>query len=176
DAIDERHGYQWFYHSHAPADRAGSTEHGHIHVFARKLAWAPWVDATGESEFAHRLGLADNHASTRHLFCIGLSPKGVPQSLFTVNSWVTGDAMMSAASTLKMIEGLRLSTGHVLIDEVIGSIVRLYRPQLCGLMRQRDAVLTARAERGPVTLDDESVEVLSELRIDPDQRVAECQV
>lgn len=172
DAIDDRHGYQWFYHSHAPADRAGSTEHGHIHVFARPTAWAPWADAAGEPEFARVLDMAGRQASTRHLLCIGLDAKGVPQSLFTVNSWVTGDAMMSEASTVRMIAGLRLSTGHALIDEVIVAITRLYRLQIDGLMQQRDATLIDRARLGPGTLDDESMEVLSELRINPDQQLA----
>ncbi len=172
DAIDERHGYQWFYHSHAPGDRTGSTEHGHIHVFARSPAWTPWADVTGEQEFARVLDIASPAASTRHLLCIGLDAKGVPQSLFTVNSWVTGDAMMSAASTVQMIDGLRLSTGHALIDEVIVAITSLYRPQICDLMRQRDAALIDRAQHGQGTLDDESMEVLSELRISPDQQLA----
>jgi len=39
DAIDQSSGYQWFYHSHSPEDRPGATEHGHVHLFARKPLW-----------------------------------------------------------------------------------------------------------------------------------------
>ncbi|MGH8211403.1 MAG: DUF6969 family protein [Steroidobacteraceae bacterium] len=172
DAIDGRHRFQWYYHSHSPADRPDSSEHGHIHLFARTDAKRTPLDAEAESAFLKRLGSEDSESKTRHLLAIGLSPVGIPISLFTVNRWVTGDQLLSATGSLRLLQSLSLDTGHRLIDRLIGSLIYLYRPQLKALFRKRDTCLFARARSGPSTLDDESLELLSETRVDLDRAVS----
>lgn len=168
DARDHARGYQWFYHSHSAEDRPGAAEHGHFHVFARRPALDRWLVANDETSWRQGLGFSRSSAKTRHLFCIGLDAKGVPNTLFTVNSWVTGDAMASAEGTLRLIAGLDLDTGHAGIDRLISSLAKLCAPQFARLMRDRDQALVKRSAVGPGTLEDQELEVLSEARLDLD--------
>ena len=169
DARDDASGYQWFYHSHSADDRPGGQEHGHVHLFARKAAWLAALDPVAEKRWRARLRIRDSRAPTRHLLCIGFDAKGAPNSLFTVNSWVTGDGMASAAGTLRLIASLRLETGHEALDRLIGALARVCAPQIEALMRERDESLFARAQAGLGVLADQKLEILSELRIDLDQ-------
>ena len=171
DAHDRIHGYQWFYHSHSAADRPGAAEHGHLHVFARRPAIRRGLDPAVERNWRGRTGGGKSRAATRHLFCVGLDAKGVPNSLFTVNSWVTGDMMASADGTMRLIDGLRLDTGHGGIDTLVMALARLCRDDLAGLMHMRDEVLTRRAAAGPGGFEDRNLEVLSEVRLDLDARL-----
>ena len=170
DAIDAASGFQWFYHSHAPEDRADFAEHGHIHLFARRKLWSRWSRSTREIQFAKRLGDGTGSSDTRHLLCIGFDAKGLPTKLFTVNSWVTGDSMLSAPATMELLDRLSLSTGHAEVDSVLESVVRLYRAEIYDLLARRDSRLFAAT--GPDVLADESLEVLSELDIIVDQKLA----
>jgi len=170
DAIDQGSGFQWFYHSHSPEDRPGAFEHGHIHLFARRRLWSRRLRSAHEIEFA---SLADDPArqlSTRHLITIGLNAKGIPISLFTVNSWVTGDLMLSASNTALMLEQMTLATGNEDVDAVIECVVRLYKKEIQDLLVRRDALLYQR--RSPGLLCDESLEVLSEIAINVDRKIA----
>lgn len=172
DAIDERGRFQWYYHSHSPADRPGAIEHGHFHLFARTDVRRSLITRDAEAAFLKRLHAHDSEAKTRHLLAIGLSPVGVPISLFTVNRWVTGDQLLSSESSLRLLQSMSLDTGYKLIDRLIVSLVQLHRPQLLSLFRKRDRALLARARRGTGTLDDEAVEVLSEIPVDLDRAIS----
>ena len=172
DAISVDRRYQWYYHSHSLADRPGSIEHGHFHLFARMEGAAEHVDAIAERTFLSVLGEPDSEATTRHLLCVGMSPMGVPISLFTVNRWVTGDLLLSRASTLALLESMTLDTGYAAIDAVLTALAELYRSDIRSLMSQRDRSLRARAAKGPGTLEDPNVEVLSELPLDLDGRIS----
>lgn len=172
DAISVDRRYQWYYHSHSPADRTGSSEHGHFHLFARMEGAAAHVNATAEKEFLSVMGEPDSEAATRHLLCVGMSPVGVPISVFAVNRWVTGDTLLSRASTLTLLESMKLDTGYPAIDAVLTALVELYRTEIRSLIVERDRSLRARAVKGPGTLNDPNVEVLSELPLDLDGRIA----
>ena len=108
--------------------------------------------------------------NTRHLLGIGFDAKGVPMSIFTVNSWVTGDLMLSAGLTSELLDGLRLDTGHAAIDAVIQSVLAMHRAEIRQLLQRRDEVLFGR--EGDV-LADHGLEVLSEIKIDVDAKL-EC--
>ena len=172
DAIDAKRGYQWYYHSHSPADRPGAVEHGHIHLFVRTDARRSLIDSGAEATFLKRMASDDSASKTRHLLAIGLSPVGVPISLFTTNRWVTGDQLLSSKSSLRLLQSISMDTGNKGIDQLICSLLRLFQPKLATLFRKRDRTLFARARRGPGALEDESVEVLSEIPIDLDRAIA----
>ncbi|MBS0212044.1 MAG: hypothetical protein JSR26_02530 [Proteobacteria bacterium] len=174
DAIDSESGFQWFYHSHSPEDRPGAVEHGHIHLFARRQLWAYRLRSKAEREFAALTGHTRTRARTRHLLCIGLDAKGVPTSLFTVNSWVTGDLMLSADGTERLLANLSLATGHPPIDTVIESVVALCRDEIHELLAARDAALCRHPPQA--VLDDRSLEVLSEIPIDLDRKLPQNQL
>ncbi len=174
DAVDEVSGYQWFYHSHTPEDRPGATEHGHFHLFARRQLWARRLQSKAEKAFAALTGNPRKRANTRHLLAIGMDAKGVPISLFTVNSWVTGDLMLSAPGTERLLSGMRLNTGHPDIDAVLESVVALCLAEIRQLLAARDAALSGRPARG--VLAERGLEVLSETAIALDRKLARSRV
>jgi len=156
DAIDHASGFQWFYHSHSPEDRPGASEHGHIHLFARRKLWSRRLRSAHEIEFASLADDPTQPVNTRHLITIGLDAKGIPVSLFTVNSWVTGDLMLSASTTALLLEQMTLATGNEDVDAVIECVVRLYQNEILDLLVRRDALLFQR--RAPGLLTDERLE------------------
>lgn len=170
DAIDQASGFQWFYHSHSPQDRPGSPEHGHIHLFARRKLWARRLGTARELTFSALADAPVEPVNTRHLLGIGFDAKGVATSLFTVNSWVTGDLMLSAPGTAALLDRLSLDTGHKDVDAVIECVVRLCRTEIRTLLQARDALLLS--QRRPGLLRDEGLEVLSEVTIDLDRKLA----
>lgn len=170
DAIDPVSGYQWFYHSHSPQDRPGAVEHGHVHLFARRPVWHRRLRSRSERAFAALCGHPSATPATRHLLTMGLNEKGLPISLFTVNSWVTGDLMLGSDLTLELLSSLKLDTGHPEVDTVIESVVQLCEPELRDVMQRRDATL--RAHQAAEKLQDGSLELLSEARIDLDSKLS----
>jgi hypothetical protein len=164
DARDAGGGYQWFYHSHSPEDRPGAAEHGHIHLFARRPVWARRLQSQAEQEFIRLCGQPAGDAETRHLLAIGFNAKGLPISLFTVNSWVTGDRMLNGPLSVALLAAMRLDTGHPDLDAVIESTIALHLDELPALMARRDAALAANRRQN--RLQDRALEMLSELAVD----------
>ena len=169
DAIDEANGYQWFYHSHAPEDRPGAAEHGHFHLFARRQLWSRRLQSKTEKTFAALTGNPSQRVETRHLLAIGMDAKGVPINLFTVNSWVTGDLMLSAPNTERLLAQMRLNTGHSDIDATLESVVTLCLAEISQLLAARDAALSRGPPRG--VLANRGLEVLSEMGIELDRKL-----
>lgn len=174
DAIDVKRAYQWFYHSHAPEDRPDAGEHGHLHLFARRKLWVHRLRSAAEIEWASLEGEVSQHVKTRHLLSIGLNAKGLPTSLFTVNSWVTGDLMLSASNTSLLLENMRLDTGYETVDAVIESVITLYAAEIRQLLIKRDALLFQ--NKAPGILYDERFEILSEMAIDLDVKLMSVDV
>lgn len=119
-----------------------------------------------ERAFADLCGHRSGSPTTRHLLAIGFDAKGLPISLFTVNSWVTGDLMLGADLTLELLASLTLDTGHPEVDAVIVSVAQLCAPELRELMWRRDEALRSHLAAGK--LQDEALELLSFTPIDLD--------
>ncbi len=169
DAIDSGGRYQWFYHSHAPEDRPAGSEHGHIHLFARRALWKGLPATPDERAFRKLCSNPRSEAGTRHLIAIGLDAKGLPISLFAVNSWVTGDLMLGAEHTARLLSEIELDTGHPDIDRMIVSLVRLCGVEIGRVLAERDEILATRKPRD--VLEDKSLEVLAETALDLDSRI-----
>ena len=170
DAIDTDSGFQWFYHAHSPEDRHGSLEHGHIHVFARKPLWSRRMHSDAERSFASLCGFSRQKPNSRHLLGIGFDAKGLPINIFTVNSWVTGDLMLSAPLTAQLLQGLRLNTGFPQIDAVIEAIAIICKEEISTLLDQRDQALDSIS--APDRLSNTKYEVLSEVPVDLDAKLS----
>jgi hypothetical protein len=170
DAIDLESGFQWFYHAHSPEDRCGSQEHGHIHLFARKPLWGRRMRSHPERSFASLCGSPQQKPNTRHLLAISFDAKGLPLTIFTVNSWVTGDLMLSAPLTITLLDKMRLNTGFSHIDAVIESVATLCRDEIVELLGQRDQAL--RGSASDQKLADETLEILSEIKVDLDSKLS----
>ena len=170
DAVDVEHGYLWFYHSHSPEDRSAAGEHGHFHLFARRKLWSRSLRSRPEKEFS---GLSSGLAApidSRHLIGISVDAKGLPIRLFTVNSWVTGDLMLGTENTLRLLLQMTLNTGYAEPDAVLECVIALCREEIHQLLIERDAVLFG--SESPGVLQNEGVEVLSEIEIDLDRKLA----
>lgn len=169
DAIDRDSDFQWFYHSHAPQDRPDAIEHGHFHLFARRPLWSRRLQSNAERDFAGLTGNPDVRVNTRHLLAIGMDAKGLPVSLFTVNSWVTGDLMLSAPGTERLLATMRLRTGHAAIDTVLECVVALCMDDIRGLLAARDVELSRARSKQP--LADRQLEVLSSTPVSLDAKL-----
>lgn len=169
DAIDVSSGYQWFYHSHSPEDRPEGLEHGHIHLFARRPLWSRRLKSRSEIEFRRICESERTHTNTGHLLAIGMNAKGVPTSIFTVNSWVTGDEMLSKELSMQLLASIQLNTGYPSVDTVIESVIYLCHHEIQTVLQQRDETLASNI--GVSKLQDEKLELLSVLDINLDQRL-----
>lgn len=103
------------------------------------------------------------------MLTIGFDAKGIPRTLFTVNSWVTGDLMLSASNTALLLDQMTLDTGNEDVDTVIECVVKLYKDEIQDLLLRRDSLLYQK--RAPGILGDERLEVLSDIAINVDQKL-----
>lgn len=140
------------------------------YLFAGRGLWSRRLRARAERAFAQRCGNPTEDVATGHLFAIGFDAKGIPISLFAVHSWVTGDLMLSADATLDLLDRFALDTGYSDIEKVITAVMQLYQFELRALMLARDAAL--HAHPAPDKLADTALELLSEIRIELDAKLA----
>ena len=108
DFISENGSLQYFYHSHRDTG-----EHGHIHIFHR-----------------------DNTTShTNHLLAIGLSEKGLPISLFTVNEESVNEKSPGAQTLQQLLKkSLKSSANETPITTWIISFCRFYKEDIINLI------------------------------------------
>lgn len=138
DVFDaDSHG-QYYYHAH----RGAELEHGHFHVFLRAggmpagsrpidyaLASDPWP--AGDEAICH-------------LIAISMDAWGYPTGLFCTNRWVTAEAWYPAEQVIAMLD--RFAIEHAFpnwaVNRWLTAMIRLYRPHIEQLIRQRDEVVT----------------------------------
>lgn len=169
DAIDEKSGYQWFYHTHGTEDRRVDHAHGHIHLFAKRSLWSRRLQSKHEKAFQMLCGSTPLLANTCHLLAIGFDAKGLPVSLFTVNRWVTGDALLSRQLTLNLLQKMQINSGYLHVDAVITSVIQLCFDEITALMTMRDKSLADC--KAPDPLNEQQLEILSETQIDLDEKM-----
>ena len=181
---------QYFYHRHPAAPRARPAErveHGHFHLFLRgegipagiaplllpdlAVANAPIAGVPRQSAPLQR-GSGDEVC---HLFAIAVDPRGEPIRLFTTNRWVTGETWYQADDVIRLLGRFRFAsdTPSALLNRWIGALVCLFRPEIAGLLRQRDkAVMQRRWRWRTNVLEDPRLEITSSVDIDLDARLA----
>jgi hypothetical protein len=147
-----------FFHRHD----AKQTDAGHFHVFQH------------------------HEPADVHLLAIALNWHGRPYRLFSVNRWVTGESWMPAAQTWQQFKKWRIraerkwddalrvcrSSEHAAQDLAqvglwLEALIACLEPEIKACLRARDQSLAAWVERKPGVnlLEDQSLEVLSELAI-----------
>jgi hypothetical protein len=150
DARDHAARARYYYHLHS-VDERYEMEHGHFHVF---LDWPA----------------SNNDIAPTHVVGVAMSAEGQILRLFTTNGWVTGETWRAAESVSDSLQSFNVSSDPARrdLDLWIGSIVRLFQPQIRELLRRRDAALLEMRARHPESdvLEDRSVRVLSETRVD----------
>jgi hypothetical protein len=146
DLCDPVHGAQYFYHAHA-ADERPAREHGHFHSFVR----------------------ADRAGPLHHLVAVAMDGRGRPIRLFTVNRWATEDSWADAGRLIPLLDRfiLDLPQPSRWVNRWLAALLRLFRPQIETLLRERDAALAAWRDAHPRVdaLAARELEILSEIEI-----------
>ncbi len=169
DIFDPDSHSQYYYHNH----REG--EHGHFHVFLRQPGMAkgtkPVPNKTNEPWPKGKEALS-------HLVAISMDDYGFPLALFTTNRWVTGEAWYKAADVIPMID--RFEIDHALpswpVNRWLTGMLALFKPQISGLVRERDEKVTAwrltHASAEADAWEDRDLELTSNLEISVEDQIA----
>lgn len=120
-------GWRVYYHSH-PLAGPSSREHGHFHLFA--------PSSVEEAQWAHLAALA-------------MDREGQPLRWFATNRWVTGGAWCERGPLLAAIDALVPEAEPDTLGCWLTAMLQLYREDLAGLLRARDARLAQQATAHP---------------------------
>lgn len=171
DVFDSKTQSQFYYHAHA-ADRRFPGEHGHFHTFLRPRGMPDGVAPADVPDFVPP---ADPDDALSHLVAISMDKNGLPVRLFTVNRWVTGEAWYTAENVVAMLD--RFDIDHTRpsrpLNRWITNMLRLFRPQIVDLIRQRDRVVADWQRRRPArnVFEDRELEVTSHVEISIDDQM-----
>ncbi len=167
DIYDPVSGAQYFYHAHGlPAEQVGeerkfhnflppveagahrpAREHGHFHTFLRPAG----------------------STTPCHLIAIAMDYTGRPIRLFTVNRWVTEDGWAAATSLAAILDRfvVDLPRPSRWVNRWLAALLRLFRPQIEDLLRQRDATIAGwrRKHPGVDAHTARELEILSQMEI-----------
>ena len=108
DIISNCRSLQYFYHSHR-----NSGEHGHIHIFRKNF----------------------DTSQTNHLLAIGLSDRGLPVSLFTVNTEIVNEEPIEREALKKLFnKSLKKSQNETLLTSWIIAFCNFYKSEITNLL------------------------------------------
>ena len=125
DFLSENDSLQYFYHSHRDTG-----EHGHIHVF-------------------HRDHITSH---TNHLLAIGLSEKGLPISLFTVNEESVNEKSPGAKTLQQLLQtSLESSAKETPLTAWIISFCRFYKEDIINLILRTSASSTTKTTESDIS-------------------------
>ena len=151
DAVDAAAQCRFFYHAHAAEERADG-EHGHFHTFVQPHA------AAGDTP------------SVTHLIGISTDASGRVIRLFTTNRWVTGEAWHDADSTIGMLDRFDMTRNAASspLDRWVTAVIRMFRPQIAGLLHARDRRIAAFRAAHPDSdvFEDRALQITSEMPVD----------
>ena len=180
---------QYFFHRHPPSPRGRRgepAELGHFHLFLRAEGMPPGVAPLVVPTLAianapvppqsapSKRGARDEVA---HLIGVALDTRGEPIRLFTTNRWVTGETWYGADDMIRLLQcfELRTETPSVLVNSWLDALVRLFRPEIAILLRQRDKAIQEwqwRWGRRGAAFEDTRLEITSSFDIDLEARLA----
>jgi hypothetical protein len=174
DVYDDETHSQYYYHAHPGG--CGFVEHGHFHTFLRPTGMPAGISpATVEDGARASNGWADNRAPS-HLVAISMDETGYPVRLFTTNRWVTGESWYRAEDVIRMLDRFLVDLAYpsLPVNIWISAMLRLFRPQIEALIRERDAALqasSAAAGSDGGIHEDRTIEVVSSLPISVEEQV-----
>ena len=142
DVYDSETYSQFFYHSH----REG--EHGHFHTFLREKGMPKDCRPVKQSE-AKFMKERDDKLS--HLIAISMNRAGFPIGLFTTNRWITADNWYKADDVIKMLDRFEmdLASPSWPVNIWLTAMLRLFRPQIMELVRERNATVADWQKKHP---------------------------
>lgn len=142
DVYDSQTHSQFYYHAH----REG--EHGHFHTFLREAGMAKDCRPVKQSEADFMNERNDNLS---HLIAISMNSAGFPICLFTTNRWVAADNWYTAADVITMLDRFEMDLAWPSwpTNIWVTAMVRLFRPQIEELVRERDVALANWRKKHP---------------------------
>ncbi|MDP7642179.1 MAG: hypothetical protein QGI52_06985, partial [Alphaproteobacteria bacterium] len=142
DVYDPETHSQYFYHAH----REG--EHGHFHTFLREKGMPKDCRPAEQSEAPF---MKERDDKISHLIAISMNRAGFPIGLFTTNRWVTADTWYTAKDVIKMLDRFEmdLASPSWPVNIWLTAMLRLYRPQIIELVRERDAAVAKWQQEHP---------------------------
>lgn len=142
DVYDPETHSQYYYHSH----REG--EHGHFHTFLREKGMPEDCRPVPQSE-ADFMTERDDKLS--HLIAISMNRAGFPIRLFTTNRWITADNWYTADDVTKMLNRFEIDLAWPSwpVNIWVTAMLRLFRPQIEELVRERDAAVANWQKKHP---------------------------
>ena len=170
DVYDHETHAQFYYHAH-PQDLRGG-EHGHFHTFLRPRGMPDGFRPAPLPDYAPP---EDPNDALSHLIGISMDRYGVPIRLFSTNRWVTGETWYAADQVVQMVDRFEIDHAQPSwpVNRWITAMVRLFHPQIVGLVRARDEAVDAWAARHPDrnVHEDRELEITSVLDIDVDAQI-----
>lgn len=173
DVFDHESFSQYYYHAH----RDGKEEHGHFHLFLR-AGGMPEGSAPIDYPQATETWPSGDDAIC-HLIAIAMDAWGEPIGLFCTNRWVTAEAWYSAGQTIAMLD--RFVIDHAApnwaVNRWMTALLRLYRPHIEVLIRQRDGVIAERQQLFPErdVFEDRELDITGYLPISVDELVEQLE-
>ena len=96
-------------------------------------------------------------------------PKGHAIGLFTTNRWVTGESWYVAEDVILMLDRFRVDRAEAPhhVNRWITAMLRLFRPQIVDLLRQRDTTVAKWRMEHPRdnVFEDRRLEITSQISI-----------
>lgn len=170
DVYDAETRSQYYYHAHR------ENEHGHFHTFLRQSGMPEGTAPVPEAESRD---WPKGEEALSHIVAVSMDRYGHPTGLFTTNRWVTGETWYAAEDVIAMAD--RFAIDHAFpswpTNRWLTAMIRLFRPQIEILLRERDARLEAWRAEHPDTdfFEDRRLEVLSETGINVDEQIRAVQ-
>lgn len=168
DVYDRETCSQYYYHAH----REDSGEHGHFHTFLRAKGMPSGVEAVPYDGEAKR---PEGKDALTHFVAISMNQPGYPIGLFTTNRWVTDETFYPAEDVISMLERFDMDHTYpcLAVNKWITSMVRLFRPQIEALLRERDRSINAWRLKNPGkdVYEDRDLEITSITSIDVQKQI-----
>lgn len=142
DVYDSETHSQFYYHSHR------KKEHGHFHTFLREKGMPKDCHPVKQSE-ADFMKERDDKLS--HLIAVSMNRAGFPIGLFTTNRWIAADNWYSADDVIKMLDRFEMDLAWPSwpVNIWISAMLRLFRPQIEELVRERDSTVADWQKKHP---------------------------
>ncbi len=176
DVYDWKTHAQYYYHSHPPENRGDlfDDEHGHFHTFLRRRGMPEGIRPLPLDDFR---APADPDDLLTHFIAISMDRTSAAIRLFTTNRWVTGENWYAAEDVIAMLPlfGVEHDRPNRHVNDWISNLVALFRPDIEKLLRRRDEVIAARADRFPRinVYEDRALELTSSMDVSVERRLAE---
>lgn len=166
DVYDPETHSQYYYHSHR------NDEHGHFHIFLRQKGMPKGLTPIEQSEASF---MKERDDTLSHLIAISMNRAGYPICLFTTNRWVAADHWYGAEDVIAMLDRFMMDMAQPSwpVNIWITNMVRLFRPEIEELVRERDKVVAdwRKRHQDRDVFEDRELELTSILDISVEKQI-----